>query len=409
MTTEKLSLGVMPRGSFTLAQPSHFEKTGRRVLLTSRLLRRLGPFSSACTAAALAMSFAACRGTHATTPGVGVILPLTGPAASFGRSSENAIRLAIDDLHRSDPGLRFNFFFEDSAADPKTGLSALERLRRLQHCDTFISSVSGVTLTLLPVVTRDHLLLFANAAHPDITKSTGFVFRYSNTVESEAAAIAAFLTNADRHQPFLLAINDDYGRAYASELARLSTEHPSSLHALQTEFYDRTTTDFRSLLARAESTKPDIFVLVGFGPALGLLTKQLRETGYSGTYVASLGFVVTPEALTIGGDAVRGGFFLNYLDTQQTAALELRRRYRDRFAEDPSPSILLDYSIVSVLADVWRNAATTPEAIATNLRTRTTISTPLGTLRIQPDGNIIAPVRIQRVPGTGPIDLWRIE
>jgi branched-chain amino acid transport system substrate-binding protein len=313
--------------------------------------------------------------------------------------------LAEDDLRKSGP-TAIEIYFDDSAADPKTGLSALERLHRVEGCSVFVSSVSGVTLALLPVVRREGLLLFANAAHPDVTGGKGFVFRYANTVDSEARTIAEFFPTISARRVYCIAINDDYGKSYVSALERLSQVGGAAFQIVGTDFYDRTATDFRTLLAKARGENPDAFVLIGFGRALGLLVRQLREAGDRRPFVASLGFVVTPEALESAGEAMRGGYFLTYSALQETSAQDLRRRYRARFGEDPSPSIILDYAIPSILSEAYKAAGYEPAQLAEYIGRQRLLKTPFGTLSTSGDGNIIAPVRVTEVPRTGPIDLW---
>lgn len=337
---------------------------------------------------------------------IGAILPLTGPVASFGRSSQNALLLALDDVKSVEPKLSLQIDFEDSAADPKTAISAFERLRRIKGSEVFISSVSSVVLALKPAVQREKLLLFANAAHPELTRDGGHVFRYSNTVDSEAQSIEDFLPTIGSKQIFLLAINDEYGKAYVSELTRLAESSSPGFRLVGFDLYNRSTNDFRTILAKADQAQPDAYVLVGFGRTLGLLIKQLRETQFTGPYIASLGFVVTPDALESAGEAVRGGYFVNYSSLGDPRVQDLRKKYRERFGETPSPSIILDYAIVFMLANAQSSAGGSLDNLETYFRKRTSFDTPIGTLTGSTQGDIIAPVRVQKVPAEGDVDLW---
>lgn len=337
---------------------------------------------------------------------VGAILPLTGPAAAFGKSSQNAITLATDDLKTLYPQTKLRVFYEDSVADPKTAITAFERLYRLRKCQIFLSSVSGVTLALAPAIKRNDLVLFANAAHPDVTKDGGNVFRYSNTVDSEAVTIADFLPGIGAKRVFCLASGDDYGKAYTAELHRLASAPSRDFDIVGNEFYGRGTIDFRTVLAKALTLKPDLFVIIGLGHTQGLAIRQLREIGFTGPFIASLGFIVTSDAIEVAGETVRGGYFLNYVALSDPRVQRLRERYAQEFGEVPSPTIILDYSIMFILSDCLKTSDGSLSSLKDQLQKKRSFETPVGTLTNLGTGDIIAPVHIQKVPSTGPVNLW---
>jgi branched-chain amino acid transport system substrate-binding protein len=314
--------------------------------------------------------------------------------------------LAQEEIKASHPKVHLNIHFEDSGADPKTALSALERLYRLEGCRLIVSSVSGVTLALLPLVRREGLLLFANAAHPEITTGKGNVFRYSNTVDEEARTIAAFLPTLQSPRCYCVALNDDYGKSYVAELSKLAVANEQTFTIVGTDMYDRTTNDFRTMLTKAKKANPQVFVLVGSGRTLGLLIRQLREGGFKGPFVASLGFIVTPEALESAGESMRGGYFLNYGALADPRVSLLHKNYVNRFHEEPSPTILLDYSILYVLVDAYTAVGPDPNKLGDFLRSKAHFETPIGALSSLGMSNIIAPVRVQAVPPSGIISLW---
>ncbi|MGH9991252.1 MAG: ABC transporter substrate-binding protein [Nitrososphaera sp.] len=139
--------------------------------------------------------FALDHTSGATTTRIGAILPLTGPGASFGQSSKNALMMATDEINKNLENARLELLVEDGMTDPKASVSAFSRLYYAEDTRIFITSISSVSLALAPLVEGKQSLLFANASHPQVTTGRKFVFRYSNTAQDESRVLHDFVSN----------------------------------------------------------------------------------------------------------------------------------------------------------------------------------------------------------------------
>ena len=91
----------------------------------SKLNRTLQTSAAALLLGASSASFAA----EPTVVLIGHAAPLTGQLAHMGKDSENAARLAIDEINSQHPvidgkAVRLQLDAQDDAADPRTGCSA---------------------------------------------------------------------------------------------------------------------------------------------------------------------------------------------------------------------------------------------------------------------------------------------
>ncbi|TAK93647.1 MAG: amino acid ABC transporter substrate-binding protein [Verrucomicrobia bacterium] len=338
---------------------------------------------------------------------IGAVLPLTGPGAPFGESSKNALILAQEELSAHSTNSPVRVLIEDGMTDARSSVSAFNHLLDVERCRVFITSVSSVSLALAPLADQKSVLLFANASHPDITKDHKFVLRYSNIASQEAGTMIDFIKG---QQPpwsniYLIALNDDYGRAYAQQIAVLVGQQAEFVVKGE-EFYDRNTTDFRTIASKAIAANPDAIVLVGFGRSMGLCIRQLRELGYQRPFVASLGFVLNNDAVVAAGDAAKGGFFLNFAFVTQPGAKEFRRRYQDRFGSDPSPNAVIDYGTLYLLAKGINAVGNDPEKLANYFRTLGKAQLPTGEVSISASGDITAPVIVTPISPFGTVNLW---
>ena len=350
------------------------------------------------------------KSRHKNPPGViqiGAVLPLTGPGAPFGASSRNSLLLALDEINESPDGPRFSLQIEDGMTDVKSSVSAFNRLHDAAGIRHFITTVSSVSLALAPLADQKGVVLFANASHPQVTEGRNFVLRYSPTAGEEAEVVYKFVGDQQRgwKNVYIIALNDDYGRAYEAAVRSAQAKSPG-VNFLGSDFYDAKISDFRTVTAKAVSTNPDAILLVGFGRSLGLIIRQLREVGYMKPFVASLGLVATPDAITSAGESIRGGFFVNFDFVNGKAADAFRDKYRKRYGTEANPTALVDYGTLYLIAQAVKSVGSDPQRVKDALRNAGTVQLPTGPVSIT-NGDIVPPVFISAVPADGAVDLWR--
>ena len=141
---------------------------------------------------------------------IGVILSLTGPAQFFGTEMKNGMDLANDEE-------KLNLFFEDSAGDVKTGISAYRKLKDIDGIDAAIVAISGVAGGVIPVAESDKIPVIQTLVSAKKISDSDYSFRYFTSAEQEAPIMARFASeNLKLKNVAVINVNDDYGRAYAS-------------------------------------------------------------------------------------------------------------------------------------------------------------------------------------------------
>lgn len=115
---------------------------------------------------------------------IGVIVPLTGGAAEFGKWARNAVEVAITDLNEKEISSdnRYIAVHEDNKMDPKSGLSAFKKLVEVDRVIGVITSGSGIVLAIAPEAERTHTVQINHSAvSPDIRKAGHTPLRSSTT------------------------------------------------------------------------------------------------------------------------------------------------------------------------------------------------------------------------------------
>jgi branched-chain amino acid transport system substrate-binding protein len=305
--------------------------------------------------------FIASCGRKEETIKIGAILPLTGTGADFGKCARNAYEYAIKKLNDTGGinGKKIDFLVEDSQGDARVGVQAFNKLVNYDHAQIIISTISGVTLALIPLVNKYEILLFTDAAHPKIVENTKNVFRHSNiaTDEAKVAIEKLFSIPQKKMKISMLAVNDDYG---ISILNSVKNELPDTgkLNFLSYQLYDKNQTDFRTIISSLLRDKPTSVIIAGYGKPAGLLIKTLREQGYNGIILTTLPFIATPSGISVAANSLLNTYYITFSYEDDNEPNNFRLEYEKQFGEKPLANAVLSYSILQIIESGLRKYGT---------------------------------------------------
>jgi len=324
---------------------------------------------------------------------IGAILPLTGPASFAGELMKMGLDMAVEDLHAE--GIHVRVLYQDSQGDPKIAINVFRQLTSLEEVKVIITTISPISLALKPLAEEQQIVVFANASHPEITKSTRFVFRVSQTVESDLKEFTLFLKrNANYLQGTIVVFYqaDDYGNALVSAL-QASPE--ISRYSAKFVPYDPKQSDFRSLVSKELSSKqPPLVVGLGFTQSLGILIKQIREYGCRSDIYAALAFILT-NAYKVAGDAADGIYHPDFdVDVNDPNYKDLETRFKEKFGKELSTASWVFYNNLLLLGRVTHEVGTSPTNVAAAIRKMSTFHGVGGSFNIQQSGDIIPTLKL---------------
>ena len=306
----------------------------------------------------------ACKKKEPETIKIGAILPLTGPVALTGEWGANGLRLAEDYINgKTGPdSKKIEIIFEDGQGDPKTSLNAFNKLVDVDGVKIIFSIVSSVDLALIPEANKRGVLFISHATHPKVSNAGRLIFRHSPVVEQEVALITPILRGTKG--PAVLAyMVDDYGVALKDLL--MKEEYPGEVKVLA---FEKGETDFASLSAKIRAEKPSTVVISGYGKNLGQLIVKLKEQGYKGDIVVTLGFVVT-GADVAAGSAMEGVRAVDFdIDKNQSDYKKINNSYKIKYGSDMPTSALIFFNSALLINDAVKGTKGEPEAVAENIK-----------------------------------------
>lgn len=218
---------------------------------------------------------------------IGVMVPLTGVSASFGERVKNGVSLAVRDIATAER-TTITPLFEDDRGEAATAVTVANKLIHADGVKVIIGTVkSDAMLAVAPVTEKEEVILFSpTAGAAGITQAGDFVFRNIETPAVHGSAgtdffaskgiqsTAVFIANASNAQ--------GYGNAFISSFG-------TSGHITSTSTYNQADSDYRTLVAKALANKPQgIYLAVATAKDAGLLVRQIRDLGFTGTILASV-------------------------------------------------------------------------------------------------------------------------
>lgn len=336
-------------------------------------------------------------GPEPETIRAGAVLPMTGPAATFGKWGAAGLRMAVEDINREGGvgGKKVDLIIEDSAGDPARGVAGMKKLLSLDRPEVVFSIVSAVDLALIPSAEQDNVVFFSQAAHPDITKARKHVLRHSNTVGQESDLIIASLSAKDvANGVALLYLNDDYGVAFAASLKSGILKRFAGTTWQETSF-GRDEANFTGQVTAAIKGNPSLVIVAGVGKSTGLPIRRLRELSFGGKIIATLAFLAT-DAPTIAGDAADGVWCVDFLPPPEEETADLRTRYEQLTGQENLPmGVVIFYNS----ARLWASARTAvaisnADEVVSFVRKSGTVKGKGEVMTIEPSGDILPAVRL---------------
>ena len=231
---------------------------------------------------------------------LGVSLPLTGPAATYGIDTRNAIVFAAA---RFAPG-RYEFIFEDDKCSPKEAVGAAHKLIEVERVKYVLGfACSGAILASAPLYERAGVLAMAAlASSPAVSKAGDYIFRMRPDENSFMRVFGQLLSR--RHQSLaIVAEQTEYAQTTRSELKRFIDHARVSLHE---EDYLPEISDFRSLLMRLKAGNPQAIVIIAqTEQSAAAMVRQIREIGLKSALYGS-NAVISASFPRLAGAAAEG-------------------------------------------------------------------------------------------------------
>lgn len=292
---------------------------------------------------------------------IGIIGPLTGPAALYGLSHRNGIKLAVDQINAAGGllGKTIEAIFVDDINDK---IIAAELCRNLIYQNRAVAIIGSIlsdnTMNIQRICEKALIpVLTAVSTNPFITRVN---FRYSFRCLSDDDIQAAKLANHTSNILKLrrVGILHDSNK-YGSQGARTYKAIAESIGQIivANEAFDSGTTNFQTQLQIIKGSNPDGLLIWGLARESALALRQAREIGMN--IPAFGGDGMAPNAfIDLAGTSAEGvvlTFPFNPLNPSERAK-QFLSDYRRAFGMEADSFSAHGFDAMTILAQAIKNS-----------------------------------------------------
>jgi branched-chain amino acid transport system substrate-binding protein len=331
--------------------------------------------------------------------GIGVLLPLTGDAAVYGRAIKNGIELALAQA-ASNQKDAVNLLYEDDRSQATAAVSAAQKLINLDKVPAIVGgAMSSTAEAIIPICDANHVVLVSpTATKPSLIRMGQYFFRLwpSDDYDGKVMAETAY-NKLGLRRIGILYVNLAYGLGIAQVFEREFKKFGGTISS--SDGYPQGATDFRTLLTRIAGTRPDAIYLPGYVGEVTQILKQAKELGLKIRFLG-VNSLYDPKLVEVAGDAAEGAIFTYpTFDTksQDPAVVLFVQEYRAKYGSDPDAFAAQGYDSLRVLLRALATGAMNGQAIRDALLTGGVFEGPGGSFTFDRQGDVEKPLRLLEV------------
>ena len=320
-------------------------------------------------AAGVAMP-AVLRGAYAqgATTKIGMVLPVTGPAADSGRYALIGAKIAVEQVNKAGGilGKPIELITEDDQTTNPGAVLAFSKLASQPDIVAFLGSIrSTQNHAMAPDILKTGKPVMFGGTDPTLTHmGNQWLFRCRPNDSYSGRVLADFGMNTIGKKKWAIVHSTDaFGTAGGKALAEAITKGGGTI-ALD-QGYANQSQDFTPVVLAVKQSGADILgSYFTFENDLGIFARQLRQLGVTIPYVGSPS-IVNVVATKLAGPALYGTYGVaDYAEESSEGSKAFGKAYREVAKLAPDNQASWPYDAIIILAKAMNTAKTTdPKAV----------------------------------------------
>jgi branched-chain amino acid transport system substrate-binding protein len=291
---------------------------------------------------------------------IGFQAPLTGLAATDGKSARIAAEMAVDDVNAKGGvlGQKLELVTYDDQAKSDQAIFTANKLIGEDGVKFVVSgSYSAAGRAAAPVFQKAGVLMISSyGVHPDITRAGDYIFRLVHLGPPQGRAAAYFIGQMLKLKRIsVIGMDNDYGQATLEGF--LSVADKYGITVVNKYSYSLQDRQFGSIVASVKRDDPDAIYATGYFFTGGPLIAQLRAAGVKAPMIGSQAFD-SGKLIEIAGPAAEGVYVVDSFDRdrQDTELQKFFAEFQKRAGYAPEGVSAAVYSSFEILADAMKRA-----------------------------------------------------
>jgi branched-chain amino acid transport system substrate-binding protein len=354
---------------------------------------------------AAALGLGACTKKDENEIVVGEYGSLTGSEATFGVSTNQGIRMALDEINAAGgiKGRKLRLVTLDDQGKAEEAVQAVTRLITQDKAVAIIGEVaSSRSLAAAPIAQENKIpMISPSSTNPKVTEVGDYIFRVCFIDPFQGTVMAKFAAEHLKLKKVavLRDVKSDYSLGladfFAAKLKELGGEVVSDVS------YSSGDSDFRAQLTKIKAANVEAIFIPGYYTEVGLIAKQAKELGIKAPLLGGDGWD-SAKLSEIGGEAINGNYFSNHYTTesQEPIVVEFINKFKAKFNETPDGLAALGYDSAKILAKAMEQSKEiTPKAIRDELAKISDFPGVTGKITIDSKRNAVKSAVVVKVDG----------
>lgn len=358
----------------------------------------------------MALVVTGCGGKDEKKPGgaddkvikIGILAPLTGDVKTFGESTINGAKMAIEKAGGKAGDYKIEIVTADDRNDATEAVNVATKLISQDKVVGIVGSVTSKTTIPVSKLANDSkvILISGTATNEKVTVDDGkrkdYIFRacFIDPFQGKVAAKFALDNLKKKTAAVLYDQGNDYTIGLASNFKQSFTAGGGSV----TDFlaYSQTDVDFSAVLTNIAKKNPDIVYLPDYYQKVSLIGKQAREKGIKAVFLGGDGW----DSKDLDYKTMEGSYFTNHYSPDDTSpqVQEFVSAYKAKYGSTPDALAALAYDAASLLVNAIKTAnSKDPAAIQKAMAGTKDFQTVSGKITFDKDGNPIKSATILQI------------
>jgi branched-chain amino acid transport system substrate-binding protein len=292
---------------------------------------------------------------------IGHFASMTGPQATFGVSTDRAIRLAIKEKNAAGgiKGRMIELVTIDDAGKQTEAVTAVTRMIDEHHVVAVLGEVaSSLSLAGGPVAQKAKVpMISPSSTNPDVTDVGDYIFRVCFLDDFQGWVAAKFAK--DNLKATNVAILYDQGQAYSSGLADYFEKAFKQLGGTVAtkQAYTGGNLEISAQLQAIKGANAEVVFVPGYYSDAGTIIRKGKEAGITAKFLGGDGWD-SEELPKIAGDAINGNYFTNHYapEEDRPEVKNFVAKYKKEHGATPDGLAALGYDAALVLFDSMERA-----------------------------------------------------
>ena len=301
-------------------------------------------------------------GANANEIVIGHFGSMSGSEATFGQSTDNGIKLAIEELNAAGGinGKKVRLITYDDKGDAREAGNAVTRLVTSDKVTAVLGEVaSGLSLAGAPICQENGVpMISPSSTNPKVTKIGDMIFRvcfidpFQGSVcakfarsEELNASKAAILT--DQASPYSVGLQEEFEKAFVALGGTISTK----------QTYQGGDQDFSAQLTAIRGSEPDVIFVPGYYTDVGNIALQARKLGIETPMLGGDGWD-SSKLGEVAGKALDGCFYSNHYSHEDPnpRVQDYIKKYSAKYKATPDGLAALGYDAARILFEAMKRS-----------------------------------------------------